>query len=161
MPYFAQIGPNFEVVRVIVADDISWPQMRLGGVWDETKIADAEQNYGGIGMHNARNICDERYIHPWVKPTSAEDAYPNGAFVWHIDRAWRSLRDGNPDEPGVASWREYRVEYPQWVQPTGAHDAYQKGEKITFEGAHYSSAIDANVWSPTTYPAGWTAEVRK
>lgn len=46
-------------------------------------------------------------------------------------------------------------EYPEFKQPTGAHDAYAKGEKVTFEGKHYISLIDANVYSPTAYPAGW------
>ena len=46
-------------------------------------------------------------------------------------------------------------EYPEFKQPTGAHDAYAKGSKITFEGKHYISLIDANVYSPTAYQAGW------
>lgn len=46
-------------------------------------------------------------------------------------------------------------EYPEFKQPTGAHDAYVKGDKVTFEGKHYISLIDANVYSPTDYPAGW------
>lgn len=46
-------------------------------------------------------------------------------------------------------------EWPEWVQPTGAHDAYKKGDKVTFEGQHYVSLIDANVWSPAVYPQGW------
>ena len=47
------------------------------------------------------------------------------------------------------------VEWPEWVQPTGAQDAYNTGDKVTFEGAHYVSLIDGNIWSPTAYPAGW------
>ena len=47
------------------------------------------------------------------------------------------------------------VEWPDFVQPTGAHDAYKKGDKVTFEGAHYVSLIDNNVWSPKDYPQGW------
>ena len=47
------------------------------------------------------------------------------------------------------------VEWPDFVQPTGAHDAYKAGDKVTFEGAHYISLIDNNVWSPKDYPAGW------
>lgn len=43
----------------------------------------------------------------------------------------------------------------EWVAPTGAHDAYQSGDEVTFEGAVYRSVIDANVWSPADYPAGW------
>lgn len=46
-------------------------------------------------------------------------------------------------------------EWPEWVQPTGAHDAYAKGAKVTYKGEHYISLIDANVYSPEAYPAGW------
>lgn len=46
-------------------------------------------------------------------------------------------------------------EIPNWVQPTGAQDDYNIGDKVKFEGAVYQSLIDANVWSPTVYPAGW------
>lgn len=46
-------------------------------------------------------------------------------------------------------------EWPEFVQPTGAHDAYSKGDKVTYKGEHYISLIDANVWAPDTYPAGW------
>ena len=45
--------------------------------------------------------------------------------------------------------------YPEWVQPTGGHDAYQKGDKVEFNSNNYESLIDANVWSPTVYSAGW------
>ena len=50
-------------------------------------------------------------------------------------------------------------EWPEFVQPTGAHDAYNKGDKVTFEGKHYISLIDGNVYSPTAYPAGWQEQV--
>lgn len=43
----------------------------------------------------------------------------------------------------------------EWVAPTGAHDAYQTGDRVTFNGSVYESLIDANVYSPTAYPAGW------
>ena len=38
-----------------------------------------------------------------------------------------------------------------------AADAYSVGDRVTFEGAVWESVIDANVWSPTAYPAGWKA----
>lgn len=44
---------------------------------------------------------------------------------------------------------------PEWVQPTGAHDAYNTGDHVMFKTLEYVSLIDANVWSPTAYPAGW------
>ena len=46
-------------------------------------------------------------------------------------------------------------EFPEWVQPTGSQDAYSRGDKVTFEGKHYESLIDGNVWSPSAYPQGW------
>lgn len=56
-----------------------------------------------------------------------------------------------PSEPAADEW-------PEFVQPTGAHDAYAEGAKVTFESKHYTSLIDANVYSPTAYPAGWRVE---
>lgn len=44
---------------------------------------------------------------------------------------------------------------PEWVQPTGSADAYNIGDRVIFDGQVYESLIDANVWSPTDYPAGW------
>ena len=46
-------------------------------------------------------------------------------------------------------------EWPQWVQPTGAHDAYNTGDKVTYNGKHYQSTTNGNVWSPDAYPPGW------
>ncbi len=44
-------------------------------------------------------------------------------------------------------------EYPEWVQPTGAHDAYNTGDKVSYNGKHYTSTIDANTYAPDVY--GW------
>lgn len=49
-------------------------------------------------------------------------------------------------------------EWPAWVQPTGAHDCYNTGDKVTYNGQHYVSKIDGNVWSPDAYPAGWEVQ---
>ena len=66
--------------------------------------------------------------------------------------------DWTPDTT-PALWTKVSVdEWPEWVQPTGAHDAYNAGDKVTFEGQHYVSLINGNVWSPTAYPAGWQLE---
>lgn len=46
-------------------------------------------------------------------------------------------------------------EWPEWAQPTGAHDCYNTGDKVTYNGQHYVSKIDGNVWSPEAYPQGW------
>lgn len=44
---------------------------------------------------------------------------------------------------------------PIWVQPLGATDAYKIGDQVLYNGKKYESVIDANVWSPDAYPAGW------
>lgn len=49
-------------------------------------------------------------------------------------------------------------EIPVWRQPSGAQDAYNKGDRVRWpdeNGAVYESLIDANVYSPEAYPAGW------
>lgn len=55
-------------------------------------------------------------------------------------------------------WADPGGEIPVWVQPTGAHDAYNIGDQVHFptdKDAVFESVINANVWSPTGYPAGW------
>ena len=56
-----------------------------------------------------------------------------------------------------ALWKRYFEpdDYQEWIQPTGAHDAYNTGDKMLFNGHLWESLIDANVWSPLDYPAGW------
>ena len=44
---------------------------------------------------------------------------------------------------------------PEWSQPISSADAYNTGDEVMFNGIHYRSTIDSNVWSPETYPAGW------
>lgn len=44
-------------------------------------------------------------------------------------------------------------EWPEWSQPVGAHDAYQTGDKVTYNGKHWISTADNNVWQPGVY--GW------
>ena len=43
---------------------------------------------------------------------------------------------------------------PEWEQPDSTN-GYMTGDKILFEGKTYESVIDNNIWSPTSYPAGW------
>ena len=44
-------------------------------------------------------------------------------------------------------------EWPEWIQPTGAHDAYDKDAKVSHNGKHWKSTMDANVYEPGVY--GW------
>lgn len=87
----------------------------------------------------------------------------NDRFMYH-EKFYKVLQDHISQSdwtPDAASSLYVEIadpaeEWSEFKQPTGAHDAYAKDDKITFEGKHYISLIDANVYSPTAYPAGWS-----
>ena len=75
--------------------------------------------------------------------------------LYRVVQAHTSQADWTPDKTPALFVVVSLDEWPEFVQPTGAHDAYKKGDKVTFEGKHYISLIDGNVYSPAAYPAGW------
>lgn len=66
------------------------------------------------------------------------------------------LETGSSTEPGEPE--KPADEWPEYKQPTGAHDAYHVGDKITYNGKHYTCAMDNCVWTPDAYPQGWNEE---
>lgn len=159
MALYAELDSDKRVLSVVVCDSLEWLQERLGGTWVETTDADPNQQYAGPGMHDGETIAPMRFVPPWVQPTHAENAYEQGAWVWHGGQVWENLTPANVWEPGVSGWRDPLNEWPEWVQPTGAHDAYNIGDKVTFAGKRYISKINVNTWSPTAYPAGWELQL--
>lgn len=89
--------------------------------------------------------------------------YSEGNRVQYKDKLYKVLQnhisqsDWTPDTASslFVEISDPNIEYPEFVQPTGSHDAYSKGDKVTFEGKKYVSLIDANTWSPVSYPSGW------
>jgi hypothetical protein len=82
-----------------------------------------------------------------------------GDKLYRVVQAHTSQSDWTPDAT-PALWTEVAKpgEIPVWKQPTGAQDAYNKGDKVhypTINDPVYESLIDANVYSPEAYPAGW------
>jgi len=76
-------------------------------------------------------------------------------------QAHQTLNTWTPEHT-PALWKLYEdtptQEQPQiedWKPPTGGHDAYNMGDQVLFNGEIYESLINANVWSPADYPAGW------
>ena len=74
-------------------------------------------------------------------------------------QAHTSQAGWEPDKT-PALWTEVAKpgEIPVWRQPTGAQDAYNKGDRVHYpgkDGPVYESLMDANVYSPEAYPAGW------
>lgn len=82
----------------------------------------------------------------------------NKLVLWKVipGKAHTTQADWRPkDTPSLWVRVAYADEILAWVQPTGAHDAYKIGDKVKFNGLTYESVINANVYSPTAYPAGW------
>lgn len=75
--------------------------------------------------------------------------------LYRCVQAHTSQVDWTPDV-SVSLWVKVgdpTEEYPDWSQPIGSHDAYNLGDKVSFDGKHWSSTDNANVWQPGVY--GW------
>ena len=115
----------------------------------------------------AANLTDEQAIEvmdlylPWVanENVNVGDMRRDGEALYRCIQAHTTLEEWRPANT-PALWKVVSTdEWPEWVQPTGSHDAYNKGDKVTYNGVHYVSLIDGNVWSPDAHPAGWEAQV--
>ena len=82
--------------------------------------------------------------------------YEVGDRVRHEDTLYKCVQahtsqDNWTPDLTPALWVEVSIEeFPEWVQPSGAHDAYNKGDKVSHNGKHWQSSIDANVYEPPT-----------
>ena len=85
-----------------------------------------------------------------------------GERYQYADKLYKCLQahttqaDWKPDDSpslwvGVSDPAE---EWPEWSQPVGSTDAYAKGAKVSHNGKHWTSDVDANVWEPGVY--GWS-----
>ena len=89
------------------------------------------------------------------KAYAVGDRIKYNGLLYRCVQAHTSQADWTPDAVPALWVRTSTEEWPEWVRPTGAQDAYNKGDKVTYKGEHYISLIDANVYSPEEYPAGW------
>jgi len=81
-------------------------------------------------------------------------------YTWQVIQTHKPQTGWEPDKVHalfrrLATLDEPPGQIPEWVKPTGGHDAYKIGDKVTYQGKVYESLINANVWSPTEYAAGW------
>ena len=130
------------------------------------------------GLKHTKNPLKAK---PFVEPLGTSGMYMKDECVFENGLVYISTVDNNVYSPTdyPQNWKLYTGEaeeptepvtpeptpepepepeeptYPEFVQPTGAHDAYKKGDRVTYNGKVYESLIDANVYSPDTYPAGW------
>lgn len=94
---------------------------------------------------------------PWVE----SKAYAIGAICTYQAKIYRCLQahtsqaDWTP-AAAVSLWKEIgdpSADWPEWSQPIGATDAYALGDKVSHNGKHWTSTVNANVWEPGVY--GW------
>lgn len=97
----------------------------------------------------------------WVTDTAyaLDERIRYGEKLYRCVQAHTSQSDWTPDAT-PALWTEVALpgEIPVWRQPTGAQDAYNIGDRVWFPDRGdkvYESTINANVFSPVEYPAGW------
>lgn len=89
-------------------------------------------------------------------PVIVGQRYQYNNKLYKVVQAHTTQADWTPDiVPALFTEVVPEGVIPDWKQPTGAQDAYNIGDKVRFNGMIYQSLINANVWSPTAYPAGW------
>lgn len=106
-----------------------------------------------------KDLSELVYIYPkWQAGIAvlAGDLYRHTDTLFEAIQPHTTQGDWAPDAtPALWKSKAPAGVIPGWVQPTGAHDAYMTGDRVIFNGKTYESLIDANTWSPATYPAGW------
>ena len=108
-----------------------------------------------VSLDDATALTGVELFPMWASSTdySVGDRVQYGGVLYKCVQAHTSQLDWIPSVT-PALWTAVSVEdFPEWVQPTGSQDAYAKGDKVSYEGKHYESTVDANVWQPTVY--GW------
>lgn len=95
---------------------------------------------------------------PWAYPVN----YKTGNIRERNGRLYKCLQDHASQETWTPEdspslWvgiSDPAGKWPEWSQPVGSTDAYAKGAKVSHNGKHWTSDVDANVWEPGVY--GWT-----
>lgn len=103
---------------------------------------------------------EEALTEVWMFPAWQTDtSYDADERIRYDDTLYRCVQghtsqsNWTPDAT-PALWTVVSLdEWPEWVQPTGAQDAYMTGDKVTYNGQHWISTMDYNVYAPDVI--GW------
>jgi len=86
-----------------------------------------------------------------------------GERLWYNEKLWKVIQAHTAQEnwtpdTAVSLYTEVSIEeWPEWRQPLGAQDAYAMGDKVSHNGQHWVSTMDANVYEPGVY--GWDEQL--
>ena len=108
-----------------------------------------------ITLDDATALTGVELFPVWATDTAyvVGDRVQYNGVLYKCIQAHTSQVDWMPDAT-PALWVIVSVEeWPEWIQPTGAHDAYDKDAKVSHNGKHWKSTMDANVYEPGVY--GW------
>ena len=108
-----------------------------------------------ITLDDATALTGVELFPVWATDTAyaVGDRVQYNGVLYKCVQAHTSQADWMPDAT-PALWVIVSVEeWPEWIQPTGAHDAYDKDAKVSHNGKHWKSTMDANVYEPGVY--GW------
>ena len=108
-----------------------------------------------ITLDDATALTSVELFPAWATDTAyvVGDRVQHNGVLYKCVQAHTSQADWMPDAT-PALWVIVSVEeWPEWIQPTGAHDAYDKDAKVSHNGKHWKSTMDANVYEPGVY--GW------
>ncbi len=131
---------EFRQSSVEVANSVTFVALAENGTIDDVTAVEHTDLFSPWVVGIAYKVGDmrnyEESLYRCVQAhTSQADWTPDvSASLW--------VKVGDPTE-----------EYPEWSQPIGSHDAYNLGDKVSFDGKHWSSTVNANVWQPGVY--GW------
>lgn len=128
--------------RVLTPLSIAFVKMVENGEIDEVTASENANmfiNWSEVGSYNINNYRTyEGKLYKCLQAhTSQED--------WTPDTATSLWKEVGITESGI----------PEWSQPISSADAYNTGDEVMYNGVHYKSLIDNNVWSPTDYPQAW------
>lgn len=142
------------------------PELEGGGVVLEAVVTN--ESLAARGLQDALIRADLLTADEIAALASAYEAWATGSTYEagdlreHAGTLWKCVQGHTsqsdwqpPDVPALWTHAAPANVIPEWTAPSGAHDAYNTGDMVTFEGSVYRSLIDANVWSPAAYPAGW------
>lgn len=80
----------------------------------------------------------EKVLYKCLQPHTSQDNWTPDVSL----SLWKNL---SVNENGIS----------EWSQPISSVDAYNIGDEVMYNGVHYRSTIDNNVWAPDAYPQGW------
>ena len=122
--------------RTFSSDTDVAAMMEVASIYPEYKVGTAYKT-GDVFKYGENGVGDPQLYQVLQDHTSAAQ--------WTPDTAVSLYKKVGVSEDGT----------PEWTQPLGATDAYNTGDIVMYNGQKYQSLINANVWSPDAYPAGW------